>query len=372
MDDIHRTGAGRRSGTLVGSGPIPLVDLAFQHAEVATEIVEALLAAISGGPVAEGQAVANFEATLAAFANRRHGIGVANGTEALALMLQAAGIGPGGQVIVPANGRLATVAAVIRAGAWPVLADCDPVHHLLDPNDVRRRLTRETRAVVAMHLYGQMAPMEDLAAALGDGPAVLFEDAAHSPGATRHGAPPGMVGWAVTTSFHPGMNLGAYGDGGAVLTDDDTLASRLRSLRQSRLDAAQAIVLTAKLHHLREWNDWRAATARLYGECLAGHDRITLPAAMPGNGHVWHLYVVRVPDRDRILAELQAAGIGAAVHYPVPVHLLPASEVLGYRPGDFPHAEAAAAEMLSLPIYPGIRRDQVERVADTLRRALRR
>ena len=365
-------GAARRSSPTLGSDPIPLVDLALQHAEVAAEIVEALVGAMSGGPVAEGQAVANFEAALAAFCHRRHCFGVARGTDALALVLQAAGIGPGSEAIVPANGRLATVAAVIRAGAWPVLADCDPVHHLLDPDDVGRRRTPRTRAVVAMHLFGQMAPMEDLAAVIGNGPAVLFEDAAHCPGATRHAEPPGAWGQAVITSFHPGMNLGAYGDGGAVLVDDDRLAGRVQHLRQSRaLDAAQAIVLTAKLRHLQEWNHWRVATARLYAQWLGDDDRITLPAALPGNEHVWHHYVVRIPDRDRVLAELQAAGIGAAVHYGVPVHLLPASEVLGYRPGDFPNAEAAAGEMLSLPIYPGIRRDQVERVADTVRRALR-
>jgi dTDP-4-amino-4,6-dideoxygalactose transaminase len=352
--------------------PVPLVDLAFQHAEVNAEIAEAVIAAMTNGWRVEGGAASQFEAAFAAFCQRRHCVGVANGTDTILLMLRAAGIGSGDEVIVPANGRLAMVAAVLRAGARPVLADCDPQYHLLDPDRLRAHLTLRTRAVVAVHLYGQMAPVEDLAAVAGDR-IVLFEDAAQSPGATRHGRTPGTWSRAVVTSFHPRMNLGAYGRGAAVLTDDDVLADRLRSLRPSghRLDDGQAIVLLAKLRHLPDWNARRAVTARLYRALLEDDDRIVLPATMPGNEHVWHLYVVRVADRDAVLAALQSAGIGAAVHYPVPIHLMPPCDGLGYRRGDFPHAEAAAAEILSLPIYPGIHADDVERVADALRRAVR-
>jgi dTDP-4-amino-4,6-dideoxygalactose transaminase len=371
----------------LGSEPVPLVDLSFQHAEVAVEIVEALVDVMARGRPAEAHAVEQFETALAALCHRRHCVGIANGTDTLALMLTAAGIGHGAEVIVPANGRLATVAAVMRAGAWPVLADCDPVHQLLDPDDVRRRLTPRTRAVVAMHIYGQMAPMDDLAAVFGEDSAVLFEDAAQCAGGTRYGAPPGSMGRAVVTNFHPGMSLGAYGGGGAVLSDDDDLATRVRSLHKrgegtdperyrasppGHFDAAEAIVLSAKLGRLREWNRLRAEAARLYGELLAGDDRITLPGVLAGNEHVWHRYVVRIPNRDAVRAELEEAGIGAAVHYSVPIHLLPASEMLGHRRGDFPHAEAAAEEILSLPIYPGIRADQVGRVANAVRRAIRR
>ena len=352
--------------------PVPLVDLAFQHAEINAEIAEALSAAMTKGWRVEGDAAAQFEADFAAFCGRRHCVGVANGTDTILLTLRAAGIGAGDEVIVPANGRLAMVAAVLRAGARPVLADCDPQYHLLDPDGLRARLTLRTRAILAVHLYGQMAPVEDIAAVAGDR-VVLFEDAAQSTGATRLGQAPGTWSRAVLTSFHPGMNLGAYGNGAAVLTDDDVLADRLRSLQPAghQLDDGQAIVLLAKLRRLREWNARRAVTARLYRELLEDQDRIVLPAAMPGNEHVWHLYVVRVLRRNVVLAELHSAGIGAAVHYPVPIHLMPSCGVLGYRRGDFPHAEAAAAEILSLPIYPGIHPDEVERVVDALRRAVK-
>ena len=375
------------SGRLLGAEPVPLVDLAFQHAEVAVEIVEAILDVMARGKQAETHAVERFEATLAEFLHRRHCVGVADGTDALALMLTAAGLGPGDEVILPANGRLATLAAVMRAGAFPVLADCDPIHCLLDPADVERRLTPRTRAVLAMHLYGQMAPVDELAAVVGDGPAVLFEDAAQCAGATRHGQPPGTTGRAVVASFHPGMSLGAYGGGGAVLSDDDELAARLRSLHEGqrgadpgrypsgppgRFDASEAIVLLAKLKRLREWNGLRVAAARLYSELLAGSERIILPAVLAGNEHVWHRYVVRVQNRDAVRAELEGAAIGAAVHYSVPIHLLPAADMLGHRRGDFPHAERAAQEILSLPIYPGIRADQVGRVVNALHRAVRR
>ena len=378
-------GGAQPSATVLDVDPVPLVDLAFQHAEVAVEIVEAILDVMARGKPAETHAVEQFEATLAEFCQRWYCVGVAEGTDALALMLMAAGIGPGDEVILPANGRLATVAAVMRTGAFPVLADCDPVHCLLDPGDVERRLTPRTRAVLAMHLHGQMAPVDELAAVVGDGPAVLFEDAAQCAGATRHGQPPGTTGRAVVASFHPGMSLGAYGGGGAVLSDDDALAARVRSLHEGgrdtdpdryrpglpgRFDASEAIVLIAKLNRLREWNRLRVAAAGRYSELLAGDERITLPGVLAGNEHVWHRYVVRVPNRDAVRAELESSAIGAAVHYSVPIHLLPEAAMLAHHRGDFPHAEKAAAEILSLPIYPGIRTDQVARVANALRRAL--
>jgi len=220
---------------------------------------------------------------------------------------------------------------------------------------------------------------------VGDGPAVLFEDAAQCAGATRHGQAPGTIGRAVVVSFHAGMSLGAYGGGGAILTDDDGLVARLRSLHEGgqgtdpgrygpgpsrRFDASEAIVLIAKLKRLAEWNGLREAAASLYGELLAGTAGIILPGVLAGNEHVWHRYVVRVPNRDAVRAELESAAIGVAVHYPVPIHLLPVAELLRHRRGDFPHAERAAEEILSLPIYPGIRADQVRRVTNALRRSL--
>lgn len=386
MDPFPLSGRSQGPATTLASTAVPFADLAFQHAVVADEIAAALLDVMARRKGAEEHAVARFETALAASCHRAHCVGVAHGIDTLSLMLRAAQVGQGDEVIVPANGRLATVGAVMRAGAWPVLADCDPVHHLLDPHDVRQRLTSRTRAVIVPHLFGQMAPIEKLAAVVGEGRVFLFEDAAQSHGATRHGDPPGTRGVALATSFHPGMSLGAYGGGGAVLTDDDVLAARVRSLHErgeatdaerdrrppARFDTSEAVVLAAKLRHLRTFTELRRDAARRYHEALGRHERIHLPGVLAGNEHVWHRYVIRVPGRDAVLAELQATGIGAAVHYAVPVHLLPGSAVLGYRQGDFPHAEAAADEMLSLPIYPGIRPDQIERVASAVRRALRR
>lgn len=386
MSRFPFTGRSQGPGSTLAFDTVPFVDLAFQHAAVANEIAEALLDVMTRGKDAEEEAVARFETALAAACHRAHAVSVADGIDSLSLVLRAAQIGPGDEVILPANERLATVRAVMWAGARPVLADCDHVHHLLDPQDVRQRLTSRTRALIVPHLFGQMVPIEEFVPIVGEG-VFLFEDAAQSLGATRHGDPPGTRGTAVATSFHPGMILGAYGGGGSVLTDDDEFAARVGSLHDrgeasyaerdrarpaGRLDASEAVVLASKLRHLRTFTELRRDAARRYHHLLAHHERIQLPGVLAGNEHVWHRYVVRVPGRDAVLAELQATGIAASVHYSVPVHLLPASEVLGYRRGDFPHVEAAADEMLSLPIYPGIRPDQIERVASALRRSLRR
>jgi dTDP-4-amino-4,6-dideoxygalactose transaminase len=236
-----------------------------------------------------------------------------------------------------------------------------------------------------VHLYGQIAPMDELAAvALGAG-AVLVEDAAQAQGATRNGTGAGGFGAAAGTSFYPGKNLGAYGDAGAVLTRSAEIDARVRALRNygstvkyhhpergfnSRLDTLQAVVLRAKLAKLAAWNAERRAAAARYEALLAGVDAVTRPATLPGNEHVWHLYVVRVPRRDRVLERLNAAGIGAGVHYPMPIHLQGAFQHLGHRVGAFPAAEAAAAEVLSLPMFPGITAAEQERVVTSLRAAL--
>jgi dTDP-4-amino-4,6-dideoxygalactose transaminase len=315
----------------------------------------------------------------------KHCIGVANGTDALEIALRAAGVGPGDEVIVPVNSFVATALAVARAGAVPVLVDCDPDHHLIDLREVARKIGPRTRAIVPVHLYGQMAPMEELEDLVRGSGVVLVEDAAQAHGATRHGRAPGACGIAAGTSFYPGKNLGAYGDAGAILTNDETIDRRARALRNygsevkyvhpelgfnSRLDPLQAVVLSAKLVHLRLWNEQRREAARRYDALLAGAPGVRLPATLPGNDPVWHLYVVRVPRRDEVLAKLHAAGIQAAVHYPTPIHLQGAFRSLGHRRGEFPVAEAAAADVLSLPIYPGITPAQQERVAAVLRAAV--
>lgn len=364
---------------------VPLVDLAVQHDQIAAEVERGWARVLDRTAFVLGDEVAGFERELAEFAEVAHCVGVANGTDALELALRAVGVGPGDEVVLPANTFIATALAAARAGATPVLVDCDPVHHLIDVDAVAARIGPRTRAVVPVHLYGQMADVEALAGLAERHGLVVVEDAAQCQGARRHGRHAGGVGAVAATSFYPGKNLGAYGDGGAVLTGSDALAARVRALRNygsetkyehpetgfnSRLDTLQAVVLSAKLRRLARWNDERRAAAARYRELLSGLDAVELPSEAPGNEHVWHLYVVRVPERDRVLEALHAAGIGAGIHYPRPVHLQGAFAHLGHVEGDFPVSEAAAASILSLPIYPGITASQQEQVADALRGAL--
>ena len=365
---------------------IPLVDLAAQHAEIAQEVSAGLAALFEASDFIGGKAVEEFERDYCETLGVPHCIGVANGTDALELALRAADVGPGDEVIVPANTFVATVGAVRRAGAKPVLADVDDECLLLDPDPVLAAITPRTKAIVPVHLYGQVAPIEELSASAAATGIAIIEDAAQAQGATRHGRPAGSFGVAAGTSFYPGKNLGAYGDAGAVLTVDANLARRVRLMRDhgserkydheivgwnSRLDTLQAIVLQAKLRRLARWNAARQVAAARYDSLLAEIPQVRVPVTMSGNVHVWHLYVVRVPERDRVLAALQAAGIGASIHYPTPIHLTGAYRSLGYGPGSFPVAEAAAEEILSLPLYPHITAVQQERVVAELKEALR-
>jgi dTDP-4-amino-4,6-dideoxygalactose transaminase len=359
--------------------PVPLVDLRIQNDQVAAEVRRAVDEVCASGAFVLGPQVRRFEEEYAAFSGVDHVVGVGNGTDALVLALRGAGIGPGDEVIVPANTFVATAEAVALVGADLALVDCTE-DHLIDTDALARRVTDRTRAVVGVDLYGQVAPFEAIRAAVGDD-VVIVEDGAQSQGASRHGQPAGSFGTVAATSFYPGKNLGAYGDAGAVGTDDAEIADRIRAMRNhggvnkyehlvvgtnSRLDSMQAAVLSVKLRRLTEWNAQRVAAADRYADLLAGVPGVVAPRTLPGNDHVWHLYVVRVAQRDRVLAELNAAGIGAGIHYPAPVHALPAFAHLGLGPGSFPVAEATAQEILSLPMYPGITAEQQERVVATL------
>jgi dTDP-4-amino-4,6-dideoxygalactose transaminase len=364
---------------------IPLVDLKAQHAAVADEVAAGFASVLERTAFVLGDEVDAFEREFAEFSGAPHCVGVGNGTDAVELALRAVGVGDGAEVILPANTFIATAEAVVRAGATPVLVDCDPEHQLIDVDAAVARIGPATRAIVPVHLFGQLAPVDALAARLGaDGP-LIVEDAAQCQGATHDGAGPATVGVAAATSFYPGKNLGAYGEAGAVLTRDAEVDRRLRSLRNhgseakyehpelgfnSRLDTLQAVVLRAKLARLAAGNAARRAAARRYDALLRDVGDVTLPVTAPGNEHVWHLYVVRVPRRDAVLAALHDAGIGAGVHYPIPVHLQGAFRDLGHVPGDFPEAERAAHEILSLPLFPEITEQQQQRVAETLEKAL--
>jgi dTDP-4-amino-4,6-dideoxygalactose transaminase len=364
---------------------IPLVDLSWQHAQIQDEVAEGFARVLESGAYVLGPEVEKFELDYADFCGGGECVGVANGTDALELSLRAVGVGQGDEVILPANTFVATAGAVMRSGATPVLVDCDDKYLLIDPAQIEQAVTRRTRAIVPVHLYGQVAPMEDVIEAAAAHGLRVIEDAAQSQGARRNGRRSGSFGDAAATSFYPGKNLGAYGDGGAVTSGSAEIARRLRQLRNhgsvakyqhpvfginSRLDGLQAVVLRAKLTRLDEWNAMRNDAAERYAALLAGIPAITLPETLPGNDHAWHLYVVRVPDRDRVLASLNAAGVGAGIHYPSPVHLLGAYDWMDRRLGDFPVAEQAANEILSLPMYPGITSEQQERVVATLADAL--
>jgi len=363
---------------------VPLVDLAVQHAQIADEVEEGFAEVLAAGDFIGGKAVAAFEQEYAEFVGARHCVGVANGTDALEIALRAVGVGAGDEVVVPANTFIATAEAVVRAGARPVFADVDDDGLLLDPAAVEAVLTDRTRAVIPVDLYGQVAPFE-LLTSVGERGIAVVEDGAQSQGARRHEAGAGTFGAVAATSFYPGKNLGAYGDAGAVTTDDDGLAEAARLLGahgspakyqhvsfgfNSRLDTLQAVVLRAKLRRLSRWNEERRAAAAVYDELLASVPGVRMPATLPGNEHVWHLYVVRVPNREAVLRTLQAEQIGAGVHYPVPVHLTPAMAPFGGRPGQFPVAERAAGEILSLPLFPGVTRRQQERVVEVLASAV--
>jgi dTDP-4-amino-4,6-dideoxygalactose transaminase len=366
---------------------IPLVDLLVQHVQIAEEVENGFVDVLLAGDFIGGKAVSAFEQEYAEFVGARSCIGMANGTDALEMALRALGVGVGDEVVLPANTFIATAEAVIRAGATPVLVDVDDEALLIDPDRVAGALTERTRAVIPVDLYGQVAPFEQLPPELGERGIHVIEDGAQSQGATRFGRSAGTLGAAAATSFYPGKNLGAYGDAGAVTTDDEVLANRVRLLGahgspskylhtqigfNSRLDTLQAVVLRAKLRRLPAWNEQRRAAAAIYDELLDDLPRVRRPATLPGNEHVWHLYVVRVDDRDELLAQLHTEGIGAGIHYPTPVHLTPAMAGLGYGRGSFPVAERAAGEILSLPLFPGISAGQQERVVDVIRTALDR
>ena len=365
---------------------IPLVDLAAQHAAVAGEVAEGWQEVLARTAFIGGPQVAAFESEYAAFTGTRHCVCVANGTDAIEIALRALGVGPGDECILPANTFVATAEAVCRTGAAPVLVDCaDDETYLIDTGAVETAVTARTRAIIPVHLYGQPAPVERLLPLAGRIGAWVVEDAAQSQGARRNGVSAGALGHAAATSFYPGKNLGAYGDAGAVLTGADDVAWRARMIRDhgsvrkyehevfgfnSRMDTLQAVVLSAKLRRLAAWNAARRDAAARYDGLLAGLGRVVRPRTLEGNEHAWHLYVVRVPDRDRVLKELNAAGIGAGIHYPAPIHLTPAFAGLGYAAGAFPVAERTAPELLTLPLFAEITTEQQERVISELAAAL--
>ncbi len=358
-------------------------NLKLLHATLAQEIQDATDRVLNRGWYILGPEVEAFEAAFARFHGVNHAIGVANGTDAIELAMRAADIGPGDEVITVAHTAVATVCAIERTGATPVFVDVDPVTYTMDPDAVRPAVTARTRAIVPVHLYGHPADMTalcELAAWYG---LLLVEDCAQAHGALHDGRLVGTMGQMGTFSFYPTKNLGAYGDGGAVVTNDTQLAGRLRRLRNygqtsryhhfergvnSRLDEIQAAILSVKLPHLQAHNDERRCLAEAYRQFLRG---VTLPAVSPQVHHVYHLFVIRHPERDRLQESLRRLGVGTLIHYPEPVHRQPAYADLGYGPGSLPITERLAAEILSLPMYVGLSRADVVTIANAVNESLK-
>jgi dTDP-4-amino-4,6-dideoxygalactose transaminase len=363
---------------------IPLVDLPAQIATIRAELDQAIGAVVDGAAFVGGPAIDAFETAFARYVGVTYCVGVRSGTAALELALRALGIGPGDEVVAPALSFFATAEAISLTGARPVFVDVDPATLLLDPAALDAAVTPRTRAVVPVHLYGQPAPMDALAARAARHGLAIVEDACQAHGATWNGRRAGALGALGCFSFYPSKNLGAFGEGGAITTADAALAARLRMLRDhgaatryvhaaigtnARLDALQAAVLSVKLPHLDAWNDARRRVAARYDAALAGVGDLALPVERQPARHVYHLFVARSAARDRIFARFEAHAVARAVHYPTPLHLQPAYRHLGYGPGAFPVAEAAAATVLSLPLYPELTPAQQDRVVAAVREA---
>ena len=365
---------------------IPLVDLKAQYQALKPQIDAAIARVIDNTSFILGPEVRAFEEAFAAYCQARHAVGVSSGTAAIELVLRALGIGPGDEVITTPFTFIATAEAISIAGATPVFADIDPLTYNLDPAAVEAAVTQRTKAILPVHLYGQPADMDRLALIAQHHSLALIEDAAQAHGAELRGRRVGTLGHAACFSFYPGKNLGCYGDGGAVVTDDASLAAKVRKLRDHgrsskyvhdelgfghRLDALQAAILAAKLPHLDAANQARRRLAQRYGELLSDTD-LALPVEPGGVHAVYHLYVVRTPKRDELVETLRSQGIEAGVHYPLPLHLQPAYAFLGHQPGSFPVAETAAGQVLSLPLFPEMTAQQQDRVAQAIKKATSR
>ncbi len=344
---------------------VPQLDLAAQHAALGDELAAAAQRVLASGRFILGPEVERLEHEIAAYTGARHAVACASGTDALLLSLMALGVGPGDEVITTPFTFIATAGVIQQLGARPVFVDIEPAGFGMDPERVARRISSRTRAILPIHLYGRIAPIGPLLEMAGHTHLPLVEDAAQALGARQDGRMAGAFGVLGCFSFYPTKNLGAAGDGGMVVTSDARLAERLRRLRvhgqsgrylydevglNSRLDELQAALLRVKLRHLETWNRVRREKAARYTELLRGW--VATPEPGPAGAHVFHRYVIRVPERDALAAHLAERGVEAAVYYPVPLHLQKCFAGLGHRPGDFPEAEAAAREVLALPLYP--------------------
>ncbi|GAB4296372.1 MAG: DegT/DnrJ/EryC1/StrS family aminotransferase [Oscillatoriaceae cyanobacterium] len=371
---------------------VPFVDFEPMHRPIQGKIETAIQSVVQRGDFVLGQTLAEFETAFAAASGVEYGVGVGCGTDAIGLGLQACGIGPGDEVLLPTNTFIATLIGVIRAGATPILVDCDPETALIDLEAAAKAITPQTRAIVPVHLYGQMVSPSQLLDLARCHNLIIIEDAAQAHLAEREGYRAGSIGTAAAFSFYPSKNLGAFGDGGILVTKDANIATKMRSLRNygapqkylhtekgtnSRLDSIQASILHAKLPYLAQWNQQRYRAATQYDRAL---EPFSSKGIFPiqnhsGPGHVYHLYVIRITpaapiNRQTLQEELAKQGIQTGIHYPIPCHLQPGYQSLGYHPGDFPHSEALAQQILSLPMYPGLSENQIDQVVTAIKQIL--
>lgn len=364
---------------------VRFVDLQAQYSRLRPEIQEAVTRVLESGRFVQGEEVEAFEEQFAAYCGVRYCVAVNSGTSALHLSLLAAGVGQGDEVITTPFTFVATVAAIRYTGARPVFVDIDPESYTMDVHQLRNAITKETKAVIPVHLYGQPADMDPIVATCTDQGLVVIEDAAQAHGAEYMGRRVGAIGTLGCFSFYPGKNLGACGEGGLVATDDVEYAREIRMLRDwgqekkyshvlkgynYRMDELQGAILQVKLRHLETWTAARRAHAARYSRLLSGDTKVRTPRQMPYARHVYHIYPVRVADRDALYENLREEGIQTGIHYPVPVHLQPAHADLGYRRGEFPQSEEAASQVLSLPMFPELAESEVEHVASTLQRLI--
>lgn len=363
---------------------IPFLDLKAQYSEIKDEIATAIELTLESGQYVLGDEVSRFEAEFAAYCGARHGVAVNSGTSALHLALLAAGVGPGDEVVTVPFTFVATVAAITYIGARPVLVDVDPKTLTLDVDQLEAAITARTKAIVPVHLYGHPADLDPILEIANRHHVAVIEDAAQAHGAEYQGQRIGGLGAFGCFSFYPGKNLGAYGEGGMVVTSDPDAARMLRMLRDwgqerkynhvlrgfnYRMDGLQGAILRVKLRHLERWTEARRARAAHYRALLQDADVVT-PAEMPYARHVYHTYTVRSKERDELQRQLLANGVHTNIHYPIPVHLQPAFADLGYKAGDFPRAERAAREVLSLPMYPELSYTDQEMVAAAVRQGV--
>ena len=364
---------------------IPFLDLKAQHTPLRSELDRAIAEVIDQGAFAGGPFVASFEEDFAAFCGCKYAIGVGNGTDALWLALLALDVGPGDEVITVPNSFMATAEAITYTGATPVFVDVDERTYTMDPAQLSAALSSRTKAIIPVHLFGQMADMNPILELARKRGLFVIEDAAQAHGATYHGHPAGSLGDAGCFSFYPGKNLGAFGEAGAVVTNDSRLRDKLRVLRDHgqirkyhhtmvgwncRMDGIQGAVLRVKLRHLPHGNRLRRERAQEYAEALAHLDDVILPFAAEYRDHVYHIYAIRVQDRDRVTKCLHDQGIEFGIHYPIPIHLQEAYRGLGYGLGSFPVSERIAQEFVSLPMFPELSSDQVKVVSDCVREAV--